>query len=472
MFNSRYIFLLSFLVQVSIINAQNKAWSLKACIDTGIHRNIGLKQGQVANNINAVNLKQSRDNQYPSFNITDAPAFNFGKTQESNGTYVAQNTTSNAFALTGNVTLYNGLLNQNTISQNKYTYEAGLQGVETTKDNLSLNILSSYMQVLADYEGVDITDIQIKTDEAQEAQTKIYVEAGKLTELNLLQIQSQLATDRLAKVNAQNLLILAKVNLMQLMNLPVDYSFEIERPSNIDSLLSPTTLASDNIYNVAAGFLPQIKNAQLNTEATESGLKVAHSLFYPKLIMSGSIRSTGISLAYNENYQAGTIGFVAPNPSELVTGYIPEESSSNNFSNLWQQSNNNFNQFIGFNLTIPIFTNYIARNSVEIAKLNIQNAELNEESVKIGLRQAIEEAYTNMLAAAEQYKASAELLQTEARTFGDMEKKYKIGLESATDYLVEESNYNKAQQNVVQAKYNYLLQVKLVDFYVGKPITF
>jgi len=457
---------------MGVMNAQNKAWTLKACIDTGIQRNIGLKQGQVSNNINAVNLKQSRDNLYPSLNLTDAPGFNFGKTQESNGTYVAQNTTSNAFALTGNVTLYNGLLNRNTINQNKYTYEAGLQGIETTKDNLSLSILTGYMQVLADYEGVDITETQIKTDEAQEAQTTIYVEAGKLTELNLLQIQSQLATDKLAKVNAQNQLILAKVNLMQLMNLPVDYSFEIERPSNIDSLLSPTALASDNIYNLAEGFLPQIKNAQLSTEATESGLKVAKSLFYPKLTMSGSIRTSGISLAYNEYYQAGPIGYVIPNPSELVTGYTVEENSSNNFSNLWQQSNNDFNQFIGFNLIVPIFTNYTARNSVAIAKLNIQNAELNEESVKIGLRQAIEQAYTNMLAAAEQYKASTELLQTEARTFGDMEKKYKIGLESATDYLVEESNYNKAQQNVVQAKYNYLLQVKLVDFYIGKPITF
>jgi outer membrane protein len=97
---------------------------------------------------------------------------------------------------------------------------------------------------------------------------------------------------------------------------------------------------------------------------------------------------------------------------------------------------------------------------------------LNEEAVKINIRQSIEQAYTSLMAAAEQYTASKEALQSEARTFSDMENKFKVGLGSATDYLVEQSNYIKAQQNVVLAKYNYLLQVKQVDFYLGKSITF
>lgn len=453
-------------------NGQKKAWTLEQCIDTGIQRNITLKQGEVNTDINAINLAQAKDNRYPSLDITDVPGFNFGKTADATGGYIPLNTSSNSFALTGSITLYSGMQYQNTIRQNNYIYQAGIEGVEVTKNNLSLNILTGYMQVLADYEGVEIAESQIKTDETQVEQTRIYVMAGKYPELNLLQIQSQLATDKLAKVNAENQLILAKVNLMQQMNIPIDYTFEVARPVNVDSLLTLTVLTTDYIYNTAAGFLPQIKNAELTTRATQSGLKIAQALYYPKLTMSGNIKSSANSLAYTENYELANIGYVEGNPGEQVVGLGEQPGYTNNSTNLWNQFNDNFNQFIGLNLTIPLFTNFTAKHSVSIAKLNLQNAQLNEESVRITLRQAIEQAYTNLLAVAEQYKASKEALQSEARTFSDMENKYKVGLENATDYLIEESNYTKAQQNMTQAKYNYLLQVKLVDFYLGKSIIF
>lgn len=460
------------LFPVTNIFAQKKAWTLKECIDTGIQRNIGVKQGEVSNSINEINLKQAKENLYPSLNITDAPGYNFGKTQLATGAFVPLNTSSNAFALTGNFTLYSGMQLQNNIRENNFTYQAGIQNVETIKNNLSLNILTAYMQVLTDYEGVEIAQAQLKSDSTQVEQTKIYVMAGKYPELNLLQIESQLANDKLTKVNALNILTLAKVNLMQQMNLPVDYSFDVVCPAAIDSLLMVTAAASGAIFNTAEGFLPQIKNAELTTKATMAGMEVEKALYYPKLSLSGSIRSSATSIEYTENYIPSTVGYVDGLPAYPVEGYLAEEGYTNSTSNLWNQFNDNFNQFIGLNITIPIFNNFIARNSVNIARLNVQNAQLNEEQVKITLRQTIEQAYTNLLAAAEQYAASSEALRTEKETFFNMEKKYQVGLETATDYLVEESNYTKAQQNVAQAKYNYLFQVKLVDFYLDKPITF
>jgi len=468
----KHYFLILFILPCLTIAGQNKAWTLKACIDTGIQRNLNIRLERVANGINAVNLNQSKDNLYPELNLTDAPGFSFGKTQNANGDYVSQNTSSNSIALTAGITLYDRSGYRNTIHQNEYIYQAGAQSIEKTKNDISLNILTAYMVVLANYEGVNIAETQLQTTQAQVNQTKIFVDAGRLTELNLLQVESQLANDKLAKVNAENQLKLAKVNLMQLMNIPIDYNFEIVKPLNIDSLLNLTSVASGDIYNTASGFLPQIKNAQLTTQATESGVRVAKALYYPKLTMSGILRSSGNSLAYNTNYGLGTIGFLNINPGETVTGYIPQTTSSNNFSNIWNQLSDNFNQFIGFNLTIPIFNGFMAKNSVEIAKLNMQNSQLNEDAVKLSLRQTIEQAYTNLLNAAEQYSASKEALQAEERTFNNIEKKFQVGLENATNYFIEKSIYTKAEQNVAQSKYNYLLQIKLVDFYLGKPITF
>ncbi|HXP50742.1 MAG TPA: TolC family protein, partial [Bacteroidia bacterium] len=378
-------------------NAQSKVWSLKACVDTAIQRNITVKQGQLSNQISEINLKQSKDNQYPNLNITDASGFNFGKSVSPiTGNYVNQNTTTNNLAITSNVTIYQGLQYQNTIRQYQYLFDAGVQGIEKMKNDLTLNILADYLQVIASYEQVDIAVSQIVSDTAQLSETKKWVEFGKIPILNQLQIESQLAADKFTKVNAETQLELAKVNLMQAMNISVINNFDIERPEVNDNMLAVTALASTDIYKIAEGFLPEIKNAMLNVSASEAAIKVAQSLYMPKLTLSGSIKTSGSSLAYQEAYAPGTIGYLQSNPADQVIGLTESGSSSNNFSNLSSQTNNDFNQVIGFNLTIPVFNSFQAKNTTAIAKINNQIAQLNQDAVSIALRQSIEQAYTQL----------------------------------------------------------------------------
>jgi outer membrane protein len=452
--------------------AQQKSWTLKQCIDTAIQRNITVKQGQLNNDINKINLEQAKDNLYPNLNVTDAPSLNFGKTENPiTGAYIDQNTTTNTFGITSNVTLYGGLQLQNIIKQNKFIYDAGIQGVEKMKNDLTLNILAGYLQVIASYEQVDIAVSQLASDSTQLKEAKIWVDAGKYPILNLYQMQSQTAADKYNKVTAENSLEIAKVNLMQLMDIPVLFNFDVERPDINDNSLSVTPQTTGDIYNTAQGFLPEIKNAELSYNASEVEIAVAKSLYLPKLTLSGGIKTSGSSLAYQELYQPGTIGFVESNPAFPVTGLTESATMTNDFSNLWTQTSDNFNQGIALTLTIPIFNNFLARNNTDIAKINSMSTELNEESVRITLRQSIEQAYTQLLAAASQYSAAKEALQTETLTYTNIEKKFEIGASTATDFLVEKSNLLKAQQNVVQSKYTYLFKAKLIDFYLGKPIT-
>lgn len=454
------------------VTAQKKVWTLKECIDTAIERNITVKQGQLNNSIAQINYQQAKENEYPNLNINDAPSFNFGKTQDpNNGSYISQNTTTNSFGIVSNVTIYGGLQYQNTIKQNKFIYDAGVQGVEKMKNDLTLNILADYLQVIAFYEQVDITISQLGADTAQLVETKKWVDAGKYPILNLLQMQSQTAADKLAKVNAETQLELAKVNLMQAMNIQVVSNFDIIRPEVNDNILSVTLLTSTDIDKTAEAFLPEIKSAELSLNASDVAIKVAQSQYMPKLTLSGAIRTSGSTLAYTETYEPGSIGYLESNPTDQVIGFIPNTTTSTSFSNLWSQMNDNFNQAIGFNLTIPIFNNFQAQNNTAIAKINRENAQLNEDAVRLTLRQNIEQAYIQLLAAAAQYNAAKEALETEALTYKNIERKFEIGSSSATDFLVEKSNYLKAQQNVVQTKYNYLFKAKIIDFYLGKPIT-
>jgi len=460
-----------FLLSVPVF-AQQKPWTLKQCIDTGIQRNITVKQGVLNSQINQINLKQAKDNLWPNLNVTDAPGLNFGKTQNLNtGTYIDENTTTNSFAISSSVNLYSGLQYQNTIKENKFIYDASVQGVEKMKNDLTLGILADYLQVIASYEQVNIAISQLASDSTQLNETKIWVNAGKYPILNQYQMQSQTAADKLTLVNAETALEIAKVNLMQLMDIPVLFSFDVERPEVSDNSLSVTPQTSRDIYTTAQGFLPEIKNAELSFDASEAAIKVAQSLYKPKLSLSGAIKTSGSTLGYNEVYEENPIGYLQSNPSELVIGYTGIPSLTNTFSNFWNQLSDNFNQGIGLSLSIPIFNNFQAKNTTDIAKINSLNAQLNEESARITLRQSIEQAYTQLLAAAAQYASAKEALETEALTYQNMEKKFEIGASDATDFLVEKSNYLKAQQNVVQTKYTYLFKAKLIDFYQGKPIT-
>lgn len=269
-----------------------------------------------------------------------------------------------------------------------------------------LNVLAGYMQLLMDYEAIDAAQAQVDVTSAEVEQTQKFVDFGKLAELNLLQIQSQLASDKLTKVIAENQLQLDKLVLLQLMETPVRSDFDIVR-QELSELFPEVPISTEEIDKISLSFLPQIKSASLRTDASQFSLKMAKSGRYPKLIMGGA----------------------------LQTAY-----SSINNDPLSNQFNNNFSQVLSFTLSVPIFNNFLARSAVSIAKINVLGAQLNEQQTKNDLRKNIEAVYTNQVSAGKKLVAIKEALELEKRTYIDMGKKYSIGALGATDYLIEKNN--------------------------------
>lgn len=434
---SQLLTLFALLICLSI-NAQQK-WSLQACIDTAYKNNISLLQEQLGSRINKINFVQSKAKLYPNLNISDVHNLDYGKTYEPlTNQYTSQNSSVNNFSLNSSVTLFNGYLLLNTVRENKLIYEAGTLDVEKTKNEIMLNVMAAYLQVLMDYEAIDVAQAQVEETNTQVEQTQKFVNFGKVAELNLLQIQSQLASDKLVKVKAENQLQLDKLTLLQLMDIPVRSDFDIER-QDIKELFPEIPISPEEIDKISEGFLPEIKSAAMKTDASQYSLKMAESGWMPKLTMGGSL---------NEYY------------SNLI---------SDPFSN---QLKNNFGQAVNFTLSIPIFNNYLVKSNVAISRINLMDAKLNEKSTKNDLRKSIETAYTNMVSAGKSLTVTEEQMELEKRTFSDMEKKYDVGAITATDFLIEKNNFNKVSMSLIQAKYDYVLKSKIVDFYLNKPLTF
>ena len=186
--------------------------------------------------------------------------------------------------------------------------------------------------------------------------------------------------------------------------------------------------------------------------------------------MGGALKtaySSGNSL-YSSVTSTEPIGYLQSNPLDAVMGMVPVTTTVN--YPFTKQIDNNFTPIISFNLTVPIFNNYQAKYGIAKAKINLQSSQLEEQAVKDQLRKNIEQAYTDLTAAVKDYAAAQDNLASEQRTYSDLEKKFNLGLATATDFLIEKNNFEKAKQSVVQSKYTYIFKSKIVDFYLGKPL--
>ena len=444
----RYIFILSVLVYSSIAGwAQNSVWTFQQCLDTALQRNISVNQSRLSNELNKISLEQSRANRIPSVNASVGESFNFGKNVDATtNSFVIGSFHSGNYGVSASYNLFNGLQNNNTIKQYKLNIEAGRYDIENARNAVILSVTTGYLQILQQYEILKVARNQLSADSVQVDRTQKMLDVGKAAESDLLQIQSQLATDYLSFVNAQNQLDIARVTLMQLMQIPVIDKFDVQVPALVEPGLD-LLQSKDVIYKKALAVMPQIQSASLKTSSSIMAIKIATGARWPRLTFSAGMSS---------NYASS-----GRNPDVNAAGYPW-------YDQVW----NNVGQSMNLGLSIPIYSNRSIQSSIERATVNSKTAALNELNTQQTLRMNIEQTYTSLKSSARSYEAGKIQLSSTEITYKNAEKKYNVGVMSVTDYLIQKNNYVSSVSNLIQAKYNFIFQSKILDFYQGKAITF
>ncbi|MCD6200535.1 MAG: TolC family protein [Bacteroidales bacterium] len=457
---------------------QTQPWSLQACIDTALQNNIQMNQQRLNNRLTEINYEQSRAQRIPTLNASASQSYSFGRSIDPyTNQYNNNNFASNSFSMNSSLTLFNGFQIKNKIKQNAIDLKAGEKDLETLKKNVTLNVVLGYVQVLFAYDQLENARTKVSSTKAQVERTEKLVEMGELPESNLLQMQSQMATDHYAQVNAENQLWMSKVNLMQLMEIPVSAGFDVVRPQLPDSLDTRIlTRKTDEIYQEALHTQPQVQSAALKVMSAEKNLEISRGAMYPRLSLSANL-SSGYSNArslYDRSYTTVTqeIGYLASDPTEKVLADKQQalvESRPYPFQNqVWD----NFGQSVRLSLSIPIFNNKQVKTNIKRSMINIETARLNELTVKVQLRKEVEQAFSDLIVASKSFAAAYEQLRSARKSYLDVEKKYDLGLLNATDYLIEKNNYANAQVTLTRNKYDFIFKEKILDFYRGKPIHF
>lgn len=463
-------------VSSSSVYSQDTIWTLQECINQSYKRNIQINQNILDNEINKVNTAQAKSNLIPTLKANGGQNFNFGRSIDpTSNRYVNNNFISTNFSIGSNVTLFNGFKNINTIKKNTLLGEAGTYNIEQIKNEIALNVTNSYLQILFNSENISNIEYQIGLTTEQVERTKKLEKAGKLTKSNLFQIQSQLASEQLSLVEAKNKLMLSKITLMQLMEIPVYDNFEVEKPIIKDfEEQNNKYKTSDEIYKIALEAMPEIQKSELDYKSAELSYQIAKGDRLPTLSLSGGLSTAYSNTMYLTSYETYNtteqIGYLQNNPAEIVLGNKTSTNIIQNEYTFSDQIIDNFSQYIGLNFSIPILNNRQAKSNIEKAKINIKSAELNKKETEKQLRVNVEQSYYNYIASKEKYKSSQEQLKYVELSYLNTVKKYDLGLINSVDLLIEKNKYINAKSSLLQAKYEYLFSIKVLSFYMGKPL--
>jgi outer membrane protein len=302
------------------------------------------------------------------------------------------------------------------------------------------------------------------------------VNAGAVAEGDLFNIEAQKAIESSAAVDARNSLELATLTLVQMLDLPTTQGFDIEMP-DLELGQQPTLIANpDQIFGYALETQPSIKSAESRLKSSEYNLMIARGTQSPQLTLQGSIGTgySGAAQILDTLILTGRelIGFTLNpdgQPLDMVYSYSYDPRFMVKPFN--DQINDNINKSIAFNLSIPIFNGWSTRTAISKARINLENSKYNLEASKLDLRKTIQQAYADAKAALNKYNSSVAGVSAARESFRYAEQKFNVGMINSVDYNNSKKDLDKAESELLRAKYEFIFKTTVLDFYMGKPIS-
>ncbi len=455
-------------------NTPSSTLSLKQCIETGLDNNFDVQQRRLLAERDKNNWKQSRLNIFPDLNASAGHSFNQGRSIDPyTNSPVTQAFNSSNYGVSSNVILFNGLAIQNNIKQNQLAYEASNMEWQQAKDNLTINIILAYLQVLSNADQLEQAKNQLGLSGKEVERLNVLSREGAIKPSDLSDLKGQYAGDQLAIINAQNNLESSKVTLSGWMNVPYDKNLALEKIEP-ESFAVKYETDPGTIYQTALKELALIKAVDFRQRSADRAVKVARGQLFPTLSFGAGLSTSYSSVAFQSQY-LNTV-YVPTSDSAIVNSIkYPVYSFRDNFTTpakigYSDQLNNNIYTSYGFNLRIPIFNSLLQRNRVKQAKTSLKIAELVAKTTRTQLSQDIDQAYINMTTAADRYKVLLEQAEAYNESFRSAGILFQQGVSNSVEYLTAKNNYDRVNINLIIAKYDYVLRTKILDYYQGKQL--
>lgn len=462
----------------SLVTGQEK-WDLRRCVEYALANNISVKQADIVARTTELTLKQSKLAQYPSANFSNNSGINSGRSIDpTSNQFTNQQLLFSQFSFNTGVTIFNWFNLKNTVAGDQFSLEASRADVDKLRNDISLNVASAYLLVLVSKEQVNISNVAVQQTLQNLDNTRKRVEAGSLPELNLAELEAQLARDSSALITALGTVQQNTLQLKAILNLDAAESFEVETPP-LDKIPveNLNDLQPDIVYGLALANLPQQKINDLRIKAAQKYTEASRARMYPTVSMFGGMGTNYANNKIPSFSQTPTGNFQNTGAKVIVGGgeYFVQAPVFNNVittskTPFGTQMSDNFRQNVGVSLNVPIFNNGVAKIGWQRNKLTVQNMELQKQQAERTLKQDIYKSYTDATTAIQKFNASKKSVQTAEKAYNYAQKRYDLGLLPTIDFLTNQNNLTRSKLELALAQVDYVFRLKLLEFYKGQGI--
>lgn len=415
-----------------------QSWDLNRCITYALEHNIQVNSKKLAEATSSANLLQAKSQRLPSLNASVSDNLTNSKdfSGNANGRWNATNAVSGSISTS--MTLYNGGIINTGVAQNQLQVEIAKLSTAQAMNNITLSITQAYLNVIYAKEAYDYAVEVLASSEAQVKKAQQFFSYGKIAKSDLAEIQSQFASDQYSKVTAENNLILRTTDLKQLLEIPVLDSLNVFFPnSETLSVIAPVP-SKQQALTKALEVMPEVKSSQLQLKVSNLDLNLAKAGYLPTLSLNGALST---------NY--------SDNSNQMFSGQLSDNQM----------------QRIGLTLSLPIFSRNTVKTNVQRSKINIKQAELTSKNTEKNLLQEVETAYQNVVTGQGRFAAAKVQLEAAQESFNLSLQQFNLGMLSAVDLLKIKNTLLNAESQLIQAKYSLILNQKVLDFYMGNPIS-
>ena len=412
-------------------------WTLQECMDWALEHNLTIATQAITREKSAVDKNTADWSWVPNVNGSVSHNWNFGRGVGGYNTFEFGDSQNTGFSLSSSMPLFDGLATPRRIQLARLNLEAATKDLEKAQDDIRVSVAKAYVQILYNYEIEGVARHQLRIDSLQVARLQGMFDNGKASAADLAQQKASQASSRLTWVQAENNVRSALLDLAQLLDLHVWDGFHIDRPQvELEQVLLSSP---DDIFADAVNIRPAIRAEELRLEGTFRSIQIAHAQHLPSLTLSGGLGTNHYSTITAQNF--------------------------------FEQLGNNFNQYVGVTLSVPIFTRFSARNQLRTARLNRVNQEIQLQRVRNDLYKEIVQAWNGAVAAQAKWESAREARTAAQAAFELQEAKYENGKATFTEFNEARNRLVKAESDAAQATYEYLFQTHLVEFYRGGMLT-
>lgn len=433
------------LIFAGVLSAQERRWTLEECVEYAVENNLTIEQFQLDLDAARIDRSDAVGNFLPNLNGQMSTSGNTGLIIDPTTNSLVTGTIFSASSnVTSAVTLFDGLRNIKTLQRAEMNALANQYRLDDLVDDIKLNVANAYLDILSNKETLKTLRAQYAVTAQDLKRTDELVKNGVVPRGDLLEIEATAANQEQQIVNAENLVLLSRINLAQLLQITDYVNFDI---ADQEYNIPPTDILDYSpkvIFDKAISFRNDIKFSETNVDLAEKDLEISKGAIWPTL---------GAFFNYNTRYSDQTRDPVTGDPIPFSEQLYLNDGIS-----------------YGAQLNIPIFNGFSTRNNIKRSQIAVQRAELQLEQDKLALETTINQAYVDVQNTAKSYEAAVKNLEARRLAYEYSKERFDVGLMNAFDFSQAQARVDDAEAAVIRTKYDYIFRIKVLEFFYGLPI--